>query len=61
LRDELAHIPTDVMDAALRRLNRQPGVALASEPDQTVLTKRQRDAALKLGGQLKHLIAIEGA
>lgn len=61
LRDELSHVSSDVLDAALRRLNRQPDVVLASEPDQTVLTKRQRDAALKLGGELKHLIAIEGA
>mgnify|MGYP001272763645 CR=1 FL=1 len=61
LRDELNHIPADVLDAGLKRLNRQPGVVLAPEYDQTVLTKRQRDAALKLGGQLKHLISIEGA
>lgn len=60
LRDQLESVPGDVLEAALKRLNRQPGVVLVPESDQTVLTKRQRDAAVKLGGELKHLIAIEG-
>ncbi|MCV7281724.1 hypothetical protein H7J88_19020 [Mycolicibacterium flavescens] len=48
------------VDAALRTLYRQPGVSLIPEENQKVLTAADRDAAVDIGGQPKHLIAIEG-
>lgn len=58
LRDQL-NIPRADVDIALKSLNRQSGVSLIPESEQSGLTQRDRDAALKLGGQMKHNIAIE--
>jgi hypothetical protein len=52
----------DVLDAdvdeALRRLNRAPDVTLVPEENQKSLTDADRVAAIHLGGQDKHLLAI---
>jgi hypothetical protein len=50
--------PTDV-DAALRTLHRTPGVSLIPEENQKVLTAADQAAAIVIGDQPKHLIAIE--
>lgn len=46
------------IDAALRLMERQTGVHLAPEADQKQLTRADRDAAVRIGGRDKHLIAI---
>jgi hypothetical protein len=50
--------PADV-DAALRRLHRRPGVTLVPEANQKTLDARTRAAAVVVGDQAKHSIAME--
>jgi hypothetical protein len=59
LRAELADAPRAEIDAALHTLYRTPGVSLIREENQKALTDTDRDAAITIGGQDKHLIAIE--
>jgi hypothetical protein len=59
LRAELADAPRVDIDSALRTLHRTPGVSLIREENQKALTAVDRDAAIMIGGQDKHLIAIE--
>jgi hypothetical protein len=59
LRAELADAPRAEIDAALQTLHRAPGVSLIREENQKALTAADRDAAITIGGQDKHLIAIE--
>lgn len=59
LRTELADTPRAEVDAALRTLFRTPGVSLIPEENQKVLTAADRDAAVVIGDENKHLIAIE--
>jgi hypothetical protein len=59
LRAELADAPRAEIDSALRTLHRTPGVSLIREENQKALTDTDRDAAIAIGGQDKHLIAIE--
>jgi hypothetical protein len=59
LRAELADIPRTSVDAALVSLYQQPGVSLIPEENQKVLTAADREAAVEIGDQDKHLIAIE--
>ncbi len=59
LRAELADAPRAEIDAALHTLYRTPGVSLIREENQKALTTVDRDAAVTIGGQDKHLIAIE--
>lgn len=60
LRERLgADIPRREVDAALVRLNRQPGVRVIPEANQKSLTQRDWDAAVEIGNQPKHLIAVE--
>lgn len=47
------------VDDALRALSRTPGVSLIPEENQKVLTAGDRDAAIIIGPEPKHLIAIE--
>ncbi|WP_026314202.1 hypothetical protein [Actinomadura flavalba] len=49
----------DDVDAELRRMERLPDVFIAPEADQKTLTAADRDAAVRLGGTSKHLLAIE--
>jgi hypothetical protein len=51
-------LPTDAVDAALLRLDREPDIHLVPESNQKVLTPGQRAAALRLGNQHMHLLAI---
>jgi hypothetical protein len=59
LRAELADASLAEVDAALHTLYRIPGVSLIPEENQKVLTAADRDAAIVIGDQDKHLIAIE--
>ncbi len=60
LRDKLAGVPAAAVDAALKQLVRQPDVVLIPETDQSSLNPRDRQAAVRIGGEYKHLLAIEG-
>jgi hypothetical protein len=59
LRTELADTPRADVNAALHTLFRTPGVSLIPEENQKVLTAADRDAAVVIGDEHKHLIAIE--
>jgi hypothetical protein len=59
LRAKLAQVPRPQLDATLRRMYRVPGVSLIPEENQKVLTADDRAAAVEIGEQAKHLIAIE--
>jgi hypothetical protein len=59
LRIELADTRRADVDAALHTLFRAPGVSLIPEENQKVLTAADRDAAVVIGDENKHLIAIE--
>ncbi|WP_229072258.1 hypothetical protein [Actinoplanes sp. DH11] len=58
LRPFLADLPRDTVDEALRRLSREPGVNIVPESNQKTLTDADARAALHIGGQDKHLLAI---
>ncbi|HEY6646108.1 MAG TPA: hypothetical protein VI217_03300, partial [Mycobacterium sp.] len=59
LRIELADTPRAEVDDALHTLFRALGVSLIPEENQKVLTAADRDAAVVIGDENKHLIAIE--
>lgn len=59
LRPFLADLPAAEVDEALRRLHREPGVDIAPESNQKMLTAADVEAALRVGGQDRHLLAIE--
>ncbi len=59
LRSELTDASRPDVDAALHTLYRAPGVSLIREENQKALTSVDHDAAIMIGGQNKHLIAIE--
>lgn len=59
LRDEVPYLSREAVDAALVELYREPGVSLIPEENQKVLTEADRAAAVEIGNQNKHLIAIE--
>jgi hypothetical protein len=58
LRPFFGDMPKADVDEALRRLSRAADVNLVPENNQKVLTDADRAAALHLGGQDKHLLAI---
>jgi hypothetical protein len=58
LRETLADVGRGDLDAALIQLNRATDVSLVPESNQKVLTDPERAAAVSIGNQLKHLIAI---
>lgn len=59
LRQAVPGLPRPTVDAALINLYQQPGVSLIPEENQKVLTPADREAAVEIGNQDKHLIAIE--
>ncbi len=59
LRAEIPQVPHGDLDAVLRRMYTIPGVHLIPEENQKVLTGDDRSAAVAIGDQDKHLIAIE--
>ncbi|WP_165634867.1 hypothetical protein [Thermostaphylospora chromogena] len=58
LRPLLSDVPRADVDAALRRMNRMPDVNLVPESNQKTLTSRDREAAVTIGDQAKHLLWI---
>ncbi|MEV0826377.1 helix-turn-helix domain-containing protein [Nonomuraea rubra] len=48
--------PAHLVDAVLRDLERRPDVNLVPESNQKTLTQQDRDAAVVIGGQDKHLL-----
>jgi hypothetical protein len=61
LRDELGGTPRAEVDKALLQLNVVRGVTLAPRENQRLLTRRDHDAALRIGTQDNHLLAIESS
>jgi len=59
LRDELSDVSRHDLDAVLTRMYRMPGVSLVPEENQKTLTEADHAAAITIGDQAKHLIAIE--
>ncbi|MDG4803773.1 hypothetical protein [Micromonospora sp. WMMD980] len=58
LRDALTELPRADFDAGLRTLNQERAVNLVPESNQKVLKPQERAAAVTIGNQDKHLIAI---
>ncbi|MDG4794959.1 hypothetical protein [Micromonospora sp. WMMD1082] len=58
LRPFFADVPRDDLDDSLRRLSREVGVNLVPESNQKTLSEADIKAALRLGGQENHLLAI---
>ncbi|WP_322770659.1 hypothetical protein [Frankia sp. Cr1] len=59
LRSLLGDAEHDDVDTVLRRMDRSPRVNLIPEENQKTLTSEDRAAAVKIGGQDNHLLAIE--
>lgn len=59
LRTELSQLDRHRVDDTLRQMYRMPGVHLIPEENQKVLTDSDRAAAVEIGAQDKHLIAID--
>lgn len=59
VRERLADLSRDEVDAALRRLDRRPGVLLDPEVNRKTLSDADRAAAVTIGGDDKHVLAIE--
>lgn len=58
LRARLAGAGRAEVDAALRDLERSPDVSIVPESNQKALSGTDRDAAVRIGGQDKHFLAI---
>lgn len=58
LRPRLSDVPRTEFDEALRRLNRHADVNIIPESNQKMLADADRDAAVRIGEQDKHLLAI---
>jgi hypothetical protein len=59
LRERLADIPRAEVDTALKWMAVQPGVRLIPVANQKSLSMRDREAALRFGGEENHAFAIE--
>lgn len=59
LRQDLSEVSRHDLDAALTRMYRIPGVSLVPEENQKTLSAEDHAAAVSIGDQAKHLIAID--
>jgi hypothetical protein len=59
LRDRLADVPTPALDATLTALFVQRRINLIPQSNQQALSAEDRESALRVGGEHKHLISIE--
>lgn len=59
LRADLADMPREDVDAALRELSREKGIRLDPFDNTRSLGQKDRDAALDLGSSPRHMIAID--
>jgi hypothetical protein len=60
LREALPDVPRTDLDDALHRIAELPRVYFTPEVNQKTLTDADRDAAVHLGGEDKHLLSVEG-
>lgn len=58
LRAELADVPRDELDSALAGMYRAQQVNLVPQSNQQALTQADRESALRIGGEAKHMISI---
>lgn len=58
LREHLADLPREDVDGELRRLDRERAITLKPELNQKALTRADRDAAISVAGEAKHLVVI---
>lgn len=58
LRSFFGDVSRATMDDALRKVSREPGVTVAPQSNQKMLTDADHDAALHIGGQDKHVLSI---
>jgi hypothetical protein len=61
LRPRLRNAPRNVVDAALDRMIELPEVHLKSEFNRSSLDDEDREAAVRIGGEDRHLLKIEAA
>ncbi|HWO68884.1 MAG TPA: hypothetical protein VNO31_53530 [Umezawaea sp.] len=61
LRAALPHLTRDEVDQALLRLDLEPWAYLIPEANQKTLSEADREAAIHVGGEDKHLLSIEHA
>ncbi len=61
LRPWLEEIPRDVVDAELDRMIEQPDVQLMAELNRKTLTDEDREGAVEIGGEERHLLKIGAA
>ena len=59
VRERLADIPRPALDAALAAMFTARRVNLIPQSNQQALTAADRDSALRIGGEHKHLISID--
>lgn len=60
VRARLGDMPRGVQDAALAKLMEEPGVRIEPESHQRRIGPAERDAALSVGGEDRHLIRMDG-
>jgi hypothetical protein len=58
LRAQLSNVPRDELDSTLEMLYRTQQVNLVPQSNQQALTEADRGAALRIGGEAKHMISI---
>ena len=61
LREQLPDVPRPALDAELERLAALPGVHVRAASDQKALTEDDHAAAVRFGGDDRHLLMIEAA
>ena len=59
LRPHLAHLAQDTVDNELERMASTPGVHVQAEPNQKALSDADREAAVRFGGDERHMLMIE--
>jgi hypothetical protein len=58
IRDKLASVDRERLDAALKQLEQEPDVNIVPQANEKALSERNRRAAVVIGQQPKHFIAI---
>jgi hypothetical protein len=58
LRGELSNVPGVELDASLKEMYRAQQVNLVPQSNQQALTQADRESALRIGGEAKHMISI---
>jgi hypothetical protein len=58
LRAELSEVPRSELDSSLEEMYRAQQVNLVPQSNQQALTQADRESALRIGGEAKHMISI---